>query len=140
MSAKNIVVIGHYDLSIKRVPLAGSKRRCRINGYLNYFILRMLVAKNQIVLWLIDNILEPGIAKLFHDVPGIFIKRNIRHTDFANSEMGSGDFLIFQTGKLCLMGGKGLPVFLLVRAVYTKKIRAMMSRRMIMLHLRLLAR
>ena len=101
-------MIGHNNLGIEGVPIACLKGRCAVYSDLYDVVLNVIFAKNEIMLWLIDDIDETGIAQLFHDIAGIFTHGNVWHADFAHSKVRCGYLFILQAGKLGLMGSKFL--------------------------------
>ena len=58
-------MIGHNNLGIEWVPIAGFKGRCTVYSDLYDVVLSVIFAKNEILLWLIDDIDETGITQLF---------------------------------------------------------------------------
>nr|DAQ53216.1 MAG TPA: hypothetical protein [Caudoviricetes sp.] len=101
-------MIGHNNLGIEGVPIACFKGRCAVYSDLYDVVLSVIFAKNEILLWLIDDIDETGITQLFHDIAGIFAHGNVWHADFAHSKVRCGYLFILQAGKLGLMCGEFL--------------------------------
>ena len=122
--SKIISVVRYDNLRIEWIPFTGPERWGAIDGDLNDLVLRMTVTKDEVMLWLIDDIDETGITQLFHDIAGIFAHGNVWHADFAHSKVRCGYLFILQAGKLGLMGGKFLFLLLIdgiVNAAASKK-------------------
>lgn len=101
-------MIGNHDFCIKLVPFALRERRRAVNGDFDDLVLRVIVAEDEVMLWLIDHIGKACIFQGFDNISGIVILGKVRHFHFAHGKVRCGDFLVFQTGKFCLMDRKFL--------------------------------